>query len=62
MTDENIGCSGVSSLQLYIARDLLPDYVAVNKRVPLRALGIAADECGSVRARLISFYGAETEA
>lgn len=62
MTDENIGCSGVSSLQLYIARDLLPDYVAVNKRVPLRVCGIAADECGAVRARLISLYGAETEA
>ena len=49
-------------MQLYIARDLLPDYVAVNKRVPLRICGIAADECGAVRARLISLYGAETEA
>lgn len=50
------------SVQIYIAKDILPDYVAVNKRIPLRVAEVSADDCAAVADRLASLYGAETEA
>lgn len=51
-----------NSRQIYIAEDILPGYVAVNKRVPLAVIGVSPERCGTVKERLISLYGAETPA
>ena len=51
-----------TSRQIYIAEDILPGYVAVNKRVPLAVIGVSPERCGAVKERLISLYGAETPA
>lgn len=46
------------SVQIYIADDILPDYVAVNKRIPLSVRGVSGDKCSAVKERLTSLYGA----
>lgn len=62
MTGDSIHANEAScrSRQVYIAGDLLPEHVEVNKRIPLVVCGIAAEERAGVKARLVSLYGAET--
>lgn len=45
------------STQYYIARDLLDDFVFVNKRVPLVVADVTEDIFDAVRARLSDLYG-----
>lgn len=45
------------STQYYIARDLLDDFVFVNKRVPLIVADVTEDNFDAVRARLADLYG-----
>ena len=43
--------------QIYIAEDILPEYVAVNKRVPLTVCGLNAANRKAVAEKLSALYG-----
>lgn len=50
------------SRQIYIADDILPECVAVNKRVPLTVCGVDDSNRSAVLKRLADLYGGQTEA
>ena len=64
MTDDKCrpAAQQAASRQIYIAKDILPGCVYVNKRVPLTVCGVEDGERDAVRARLVSLYGGETVA
>ena len=64
MTDDKCrpAAEHAASRQIYIAKDILPGCVYVNKRVPLTVCGVEESERDAVRARLVSLYGGETVA
>lgn len=51
-----------ASRQIYIASDLLPDYVYVNKRIALVVRDITEANAAAVKQKLLSLYGAEKKA
>lgn len=48
-----------ASRQIYIASDLLPDYVSVNKRIALVVRDVAEKDAAAVKRKLLSLYGAD---
>lgn len=64
MTDDKYrpAAANAASRQIYIAKDILPGCVYVNKRVPLTVCGVEESDRGAVRARLVTLYGGETVA
>ena len=64
MTDDKCrpAAENAASRQIYMAKDILPGCVYVNKRVPLTVCGVEDGERDAVRARLVSLYGGETVA
>ena len=63
MTDKDRGAAaGLRSEQFYTAEDILPECVAVNKRVPLRVRVTSPSEAAAVAARLADMYGEDERA
>lgn len=56
------GENSCRSGQIYIAEDILPEYVAVNKRVPLTVCGLNAANRKAVAEKLSALYGGEERA